>query len=203
MKHLCNIKFSLIKTHHYVWSWLLIRHRYMIMWLVYVISVHCFWVAFCIGPNIGSVFLLCNSNCMQVSVWHVPPWVVQSAATFSYIGPRNHRKSSSGAAIMTSLLFFKFKFYKFIITNKNAMLFWYFWCMVCQDGSLLLIIDFIWIWYCCSMIFKKEKKQTEDGETGLNLRCLINRAHLFCLTVLNFHTQDWMEYIDAKCYPVL
>ena len=115
--HLCNVKFSLHKTHHYVWSWLLIRHRYMIMWLVYVISVHCFWVAFCIGPNIGSVFLLCNSNCMQVSVWHVPAWIVQSATTFSYIGPRNHRKSYPGAAIMTSLLFFNFKFYKFIITN--------------------------------------------------------------------------------------
>ena len=37
-------------------------------------------------------FLLCNSNCMQASVRHVPAWVLHSAATFLYLGPSLRRK---------------------------------------------------------------------------------------------------------------
>ena len=68
-----NVKFALFKFHDYLWSWLLIRHRYITVSKFYffmLFIVHCFGVAFCIGPHIGSVFLLCNTNCMQVCISH-------------------------------------------------------------------------------------------------------------------------------------
>ena len=67
----CNVKFSLFKFHDYLWSWLLIRHCYINLSkfdFFTLFIMHYFGVAFCIGPHIGSVFLLCNTNCMQVSV---------------------------------------------------------------------------------------------------------------------------------------
>ena len=66
-----NVKFSLFKFHDYLWSWLLIRHRCINVskfdfFTIFIVLY--FGVAFCIGPYIRSVFLLCNINCMQVNV---------------------------------------------------------------------------------------------------------------------------------------
>jgi len=48
--------------------------------------------------------------------------------------------------------------------------------MVYHYGSLLLII----FWFEFDVIvqsYSKEKKREEAGETGLNLRCLMNSSH--------------------------